>query len=332
MPDDPVLGIALDRLVGVLPSPVLGVSRLGGGRSNITALVDLECGDAVVVKRPPLGMVLETAHDVVREARFIAAVGRAGMPVPRILAVLDEAVPPLVVMEHVDGIAIRDSASAASAGAAARAAAGGALVDALAGLHALDPGAIGLGDLVRPSTYVGRQLRRWWQQWEATGGTDPRMARLYAALGRALPDEQAVTVVHGDPKLDNCVFDADGALRALVDWELATMGDPLADLALLLAYWSEPADAQMALQDPPTRVPGFATRAELVAHYALGTSLDLSALPFYAAFSYWKLACIVQGIHRRMAATGGSDDPRQVADQVVRLVDLADAALERGCL
>jgi len=311
------------------PAPIICVSHLGGGRSNITARVDLKSGDPVVVRRPPIGPVLATAHDVVREASFLTAVGRAGIRVPRVLAVFDE-VPPLVVMEYVGGISIRDSASAEAAGATVRAAAGAALVDALACLHALDPDAMGLGDFARPGNYVGRQLRRWWRQWETSGGAEPRMPRIYAALERELPDQQGVTVVHGDPKLDNCVFAADGALLALLDWELAAVGDPLADLALLLAYWSEPEDARAALEDPPTKVPGFAGRAELVARYALGSSLDLDALPFYAAFSYWKLACIVQGIHHRMLATGASDDARPVADQVARLVDLADAALEEG--
>jgi aminoglycoside phosphotransferase (APT) family kinase protein len=305
------------------------ITRLAGGRSNPTYRLRGELGD-VVVRRPPTGPILATAHDVVREARLMAAVGRAGVPVPAVLATcadVDVIGAPFFVMAAVDGVVLRDADTAAGAGPALRARAGFDLVDALLTLHDADVAALGLGDLQRPGNYVDRQLRRWSKQWAATWHEElPVMDEVWRRLTETLPRQQRVALVHGDPKLDNCIMRQDIGLVALVDWELATVGDPLADLALLLAYWAEPADARYALQAPPTAVPGFATRTELIDRYAGASPIDLEALPYYMAFSYWKLACIVAGVHERLSrgALGRDrDDVAAYACQVVRLAELA---------
>jgi aminoglycoside phosphotransferase (APT) family kinase protein len=332
-------GIDLDRLAtwvgntGIDLQGRLTATPLGSGKSNLTATIRDARGEAVVLRRPPLGPLLPTAHDVVREARIIGALGPSAVPVPAVLGTCeDEAVigAPFVVFELVDGLVLRDAATAGLVSAACRERAGFGLVDALHAVHATDVHAVGLGDLARPGNYVERQLHRWQRQWEATAdGSVPLMDEVHARLVAAPPEQQRTSLVHSDPKLDNCVLGDDGELRALVDWELATVGDPLADLGLMLAYWAEPSDETVALQDPPTRVPGFATRDELVARYAARSDLDLGPLDRYLAFSYWKVGCIVQGVLSRRRANPGVDpaDLEPFERQVPRLAAMAASAL-----
>jgi aminoglycoside phosphotransferase (APT) family kinase protein len=314
-------------------SPYVTVTRLAGGRSNLTYALRGDDGRGVVVRRPPMGHLLATAHDVLREARLMTAVATAGVPVPEVLATCDDDAvlgAPFAVLELVEGVVLRDPPAAHQASADLRASCGDDLVDALVRLHHADVATMGLSDLARPGSYVERQLRRWSKQWEATrldGLT--LLDDVYARLVARVPAQQRVGLVHSDPKLDNCIFRPTGGLAALVDWELSTVGDPLADLALVLAYWAEPTDVRRALQNPPTSVPGFASRAALTERYASRSTIDLEPLPYYLAFSYWKLACIVAGVHHRMAqgALGGDVDVSAYAAQVVRLAELAHDAL-----
>lgn len=314
--------------VGLVPP--LDVAPLGGGRSNLTYRVVDAGGRRVVVRRPPAGPILPTAHDVVREARIVGALATTTVPVAAVLAVSDDPSligAPFAVYDLVDGHAVVDRATAERAALEVRRAAGGSFVTALAALHAVDVGSIGLGELARPGNYVERQLSRWSRQWESSGGDHPVIASVHRRLFERTPVQQAVSLVHADPKLDNCLLASDGSVRAIVDWELATVGDPLADLGAMLAYWAQPDDETVALQDPPTRVPGFATRAELVAAYAARSTLDLADVPVYVAFALWRIACIVQGVVARMTARGDAGVEPFVA-QVDRLAHLAAATLD----
>ena len=282
------------------------------------------------MRRPPAGPLLPTAHDVVREARIVASLAGTPVPVPAVLGVCDDPAvigAPFVMYELVAGSAVTDRASAEAATALVRERSGPSFVAALGALHAIDVEAVGLGDLVRPGNYVERQLSRWSRQWEASGGDHPQMAGVYRDLVAGVPAQQRAALVHADPKLDNCILGDDGEVRALVDWELSTVGDPLADLGALLAYWGEPGDAAVALQDPPTVVDGFSTRAALIAAYSARSDLDLTALPVYVAFSFWRIACIVQGVVARMTARG-EPGVEAFARQVDRLAGLAAGALD----
>ncbi|WP_375385265.1 phosphotransferase family protein [uncultured Microbacterium sp.] len=306
---------------------------IAGGRSNVTLLATDAREQRVVLRMPPPGTLLATAHDVVREARIIDSL-RDAVPVPRVLATDADggvAGAPFAAFEFVEGAVLRGSAAAGEATPAARAAAGYSLVDALAALHALSPQELGLSDLVREGDYVGRQLRRWTRQMTSGGGRHRDvLVALGERVGRAVPPQHHVALVHGDPKLDNCILSQDGTLRAIVDWELSAVGDPLADVALMIAYWAEPGDRHTALQDPPTRVPGFATRQELLDRYAAASGRDLAAIGSYLAFSYWKLACIVAGVVDRSERDGSMDSvaSERFHRQVQRLADLTEQALD----
>lgn len=329
--------VALDawrqrELPGV--APFVAIERIAGGRSNLAFILTGEDDRRWVLRRPPLGHVLATAHDVVREARIMVAAAGT-VPVPRVVGIAEDDTvlgAPFFVMEFVDGRVLRNAEAAAEAPTVCRAGAGGALVEALAALHAADVDQLGLGHLRRPSPYIERQLGRWKKQWDATtDGTHSLMDDLHRYLVANAPTGGVEVLVHSDPKLDNCVLGDDGSLRALLDWELAAIGEPLADLAMALALWAEPGDDEVALQDPPTRVGGFAPRVELVERYraAAATPADDDALAYYLTFSYWKLAGIVQGVRFRLerAAMGdGAPDPAPFAAQVERLARLADRA------
>jgi aminoglycoside phosphotransferase (APT) family kinase protein len=326
-------------LIANLPGivPPVRLDPLPGGRSNLTSVVEDAGGRRWVLRRPPRAPVLATAHDVLREARIVAALATTTVPVAPVRATCaDSAIDgaPFVVSDFVPGHVLRDSASARAASSVCRARAGTDLARALARLHRLRPEAVGLAELARPGDYVGRQVRRWTRQVEAGDGEcRDLLVGLGARVAEAVPPQERVAVVHGDPKLDNCVLDDDGRLLALVDWELAAIGDPTADLALLLAYWAEPADPRAALQDPPSAVPGFAPRAELVEAYCEEVGWRPRHLEAYLAFSYWKLACIVAGVaHRALhpigAATPDRGSARRSLTQVERLVGMAQDALE----
>src|SRR4051812_29551190 len=290
------------------------VALISGGKSNLTYRVACDAGE-VVLRRPPLGHVLPTAHDMVREHRVLAALEGTAVPVPRVLHLGGADGPlgaPFYLMERVVGHVCRNALPPGYADAATqRAAIGLALVDALADLHAVDPAAVGLGDFGRPSGFMERQLRRWSQQWEASRAeANPALDELRDALVATRPEQGAGAIVHGDFRLDNTVLHPTrpGAIVAVLDWEMSTLGDPLADLGALLAYWSEAGDgglrAAARIVPPVTAAEGFPTRAEVVARYAARTGFDVSHVDWYQAFAFFKLAVICQGIAAR--AAGGA--------------------------
>jgi aminoglycoside phosphotransferase (APT) family kinase protein len=290
--------------------------RVAGGRSNLTFEVRDAAGTRYVLRRPPVSHVLPTAHDMRREHTIIAALGPAGVPVPPPLGLcLDEAVngAPFYVMGFVDGIIARSEKEAAeSLDRGARHHAGLALIDTLAQIHSVDPDNVGLGDLGRKDGYIARQLRRWYANYQAArdsrgGETNADVDAVHDQLAAHIPEQGTATVVHGDYRLDNCIISGAGDVLAVLDWELCTLGDPLADLGQLLVYWPAPGEYS-ALGHSPTLVPGFPSRAELQERYAATTGRDLSRLDFYLAFAYWKLACILEGVYARYLAGAMGDD------------------------
>jgi aminoglycoside phosphotransferase (APT) family kinase protein len=290
------------------------VALISGGKSNLTYRVASDAGE-VVLRRPPLGHILPTAHDMVREHRVLAALQGSAVPVPRVLHLGDADGPlgaPFYVMERVVGHVCRNGLPPGYADSPAqRAAIGVALVDTLADLHAIDPAGVGLGEFGRPAGFMERQLRRWSQQWEASKAHDhPALDELRDELVRTRPEQRAAAIVHGDYRLDNAVLHPTqpGRIVAVLDWEMSTLGDPLADLGALLAYWSEAGDdgvrCAARIVPPVTAGEGFPTRAQVVARYAQRTGFEVSDVDWYQAFAFFKLAVVCQGIATR--AAGGA--------------------------
>ncbi|MEV4509295.1 phosphotransferase family protein [Dactylosporangium sp. NPDC049525] len=284
------------------------VTLIAGGKSNLTFELTGPAG-SVVLRRPPTGNVLPSAHDMAREARVQQALAGTPVPVPQVLyedRTGDLIGVPFYVMGKVDGLVVRDELPPGYAPAAAdRVAMADALVDVLADLHRIDPAAAGLGDYGRPAGFMARQLRRWRSQWDASKTHDlPELDELGTRLMAAVPDAKRSAIVHGDFRLDNCLLDhRDPArVRAVLDWELSTLGDPLADLGMLLFYWREPGEPEPLLTPAITRGEGFPGRAHLAERYARRTGTHLKELAFFEAFAHFKFAIIAQGVAARAAA------------------------------
>ncbi|MFI7321382.1 phosphotransferase family protein [Streptomyces venezuelae] len=308
MSSDHPPGLDLDQLRGHLdrerPGLVggpLSARLIEGGRSNLTYAVT-DGTSRWVVRRPPLGHVLATAHDMKREHRVIAALHPTDVPVPApVLLCEDESVigAPFYVMEFVDGTPYRTAEELAPLGPERTRAAVLGLVDTLVDLHAVDPAAVGLGDFGRPEGFLDRQLRRWGKQLDASRNRElAGIDELHAALGRSLPDSPAPTVIHGDYRLDNVLIGDDDRTKAILDWEMSTLGDPLTDLGLLVMY-----SAKLEVPDSPVSTtagaPGHPDPAELIERYAARSGRDVSAVSWYTAFAWFKLAVILEGIHYR---------------------------------
>ncbi len=328
-------------LVALLPEigTPLTFTLIAGGRSNLTYRVEDAQGRAWALRRPPLHHVLPTAHDMSREYRLIDALGPAGVPVPATVGLCtDEAVNerPFYVMEFVEGHILRSAPEAEAAfDVDTRRAVGDHMADTLAALHDVDPDAVGLGDLGRHDGYIERQLKRWREQYDKmqVEGVDHGglVEWVGDALARRIPQQQRTSVVHGDYRLDNVVLADDGTVKAILDWEICTLGDPLADLGLLMVYWAEPSDGTALLGLSGTTAPGFSTRKEVLEHYGSVTDLDVSGVGYYMAFGYWKLACILQGVYARYVAGAGAGDRGSVdmfPAQIRRLFEMAAEALE----
>ncbi|MGD0853918.1 MAG: phosphotransferase family protein [Acidimicrobiales bacterium] len=308
---------------------------IAGGRSNLTyRVVDAE-GKAFALRRPPTSHVLPTAHDMVREFTVISALYPLGVPVAQPLGLCtDEEVNerPFYVMEFVDGAILRDRAQAEAAfDEARRGVIGDHLAATLAQLHDVDVDAAGLGDLARHDGYIERQLRRWTTQYEQMHVEGVDHGGLIEAVGDELkaqiPEQQRVSVVHGDYRLDNTVLDEKGRVRAILDWEICTLGDPIADLGLLMVYWAESEDPTASLLGvAPTTAKGFASRDQVLQAYASHSSLDLSHVAYYQAFGYWKLACIMQGVFARYSAGAAGGDQGSVTEYPTHILMLAQSA------
>jgi aminoglycoside phosphotransferase (APT) family kinase protein len=317
-------------------SPPLSFERIAGGHSNLTYRVD-DSGWAL--RRPPLGKRLGSAHDMAREHKVVAALGPTEVPVAGVVGLCeDDSVngAPFYVMEFVEGPVLRGLAEAEIfPDEDDRRAIGERVADTLAAIHAVDPDAVGLGDLGRKEDYVARQLRRWQGQWEKSKTRElPAIDRVHERLAARIPAQGPATIVHGDYRLDNMILTPSGEVAAVVDWELCTLGDPMADVGTLMAYWPSREQAEMALGQPANLAPGFPTREELAARYAERSGRDLADLDFFLALGYWKLAIILEGVYARYAAGGyGKVDAgfEAFALLVARLADAAERA-EQGTL
>ncbi|RXS81835.1 phosphotransferase family protein [Streptomyces sp. TM32] len=323
----------LDRERPGLTGGPLRARLIEGGRSNLTYRITDGTG-SWVVRRPPLGHVLATAHDMRREHRVISALHDTPVPVPEALLLCeDESVigAPFYVMELVEGVPYRTAAQLAPLGPERTRAVVLSLVDTLVELHAVDPEAVGLGDFGRPEGFLERQLRRWGKQLSASKNRElPGIDELHEALGRALPASPAPTVVHGDYRLDNVLVGTDDTLKAVLDWEMSTLGDPLTDLGLLVMYSSD-----LGLPESPVSTtsgaPGHPTPAELIERYAARSGRDTSALAWYTAFAWFKLAVILEGIHYRftLGQTVGAGFDR-IGELVPVFIDHGLTTLKEG--
>ncbi|MEW2115771.1 phosphotransferase family protein [Streptomyces sp. NPDC005474] len=308
MPPDDLPGLDLGRLRGLLDGERPGLVHgpltgrlIEGGRSNLTYAVT-DGTTQWVVRRPPLGHVLATAHDMRREHRVISALSPTAVPVPRpVLLCEDDTVlgAPFYVMEFVPGTPYRTAGELAPIGAARTREVVLSLVDTLVELHAVDPAEVGLADFGRPEGFLDRQLRRWGKQLDASRNRElAGIDELQAALGQALPHSGAPAIVHGDYRLDNVLIGADDRINAILDWEMSTLGDPLTDLGLLVMY-SMPLGAPDSPVSTTAEAAGHPTPAELIERYAQRSGRDVSAVSWYTAFAWFKLAVILEGIHYR---------------------------------
>ena len=333
-------GVDLDALaawaaVGApqLVPPFTG-TFIPGGRSNITVRITDATGADYVVRRPPLHSVLATAHDVAREHRIISALGPTPVPVPRTIALCtDDGVlgAPFYVMDFVAGHVLSGIDDVAALDDEARVTSGSSLVDALVSLHDVDADAVGLGDLAKKEDYVARQLKRWYAQWGQTHQRElPAIDCVHDLLADNIPEQREARIVHGDFRLGNVVVGDDGQVRGVLDWELCTLGDPLADVGYALATWASPDDGEKWDSDSPSAAGGFATRDELLARYVDASGRDLSDVEFYVAFSFWRLACILEGVYAR--ALAGAQGESEIDPELfrVRVESCAALAEERA--
>lgn len=315
-------------------------TRLPGGHSNLTYLTEDARGRTAVIRRPPLGELLPKAHDMGREWALIRALGPTAVPVPEAMGFCEDVGvtgAAFYVMGHVDGHPLYNAEDTKRfAPEPARERLGYQFVEVLADLHAVDPDAVGLGDLGKKDNYVGRQLNAWYRSWlasvEPAKLDDPRAHSLHEALLAHLPDQGPARIVHGDYGLHNCLIGPDGAIAAVVDWEVSTLGDPLADLAYALNPWPDPTDAEPPAPSAATAPKGFPSRTQLARRYAARTGRDLSGLGYYVAFARWKSACIVHGVYARyMEGKKGTEgvDLEGLRASIFRSLELADQALAK---
>ena len=295
--------------------------RLEGGHSNLTYQIEDSLGQFAVIRRPPQGDLLPKAHDMSREWALIKALSTTSVPVPRPFGFCED--PSITgawfyIMGRIDGKPLYNSDDTeALIPIERREIMAHSFIDALADLHQVDPDAVGLGELGKRDSYVGRQIKTWYRSWTSSVAgaqyDDDRAHTLQAYFLDHLPDQGPIRVVHGDYGLHNCLFGADSAVAAVVDWEISTLGDPLADLAYALNPWPDPSASRPTAPEAATSPAGFPTRSALANRYAEKTGRDLSNLPYYIAFNRWKTACIVHGVYARYMegkkSTDGVDLP-----------------------
>ena len=319
-----------ERIVGL--KPPLNFEKIAGGHSNLTFKVSDQDGNAFVLRRPPLGHVLESAHDMGREYKIISSLKGSVVPVaPTIDLCLDADVngAPFYVMEYVAGPVPHDSSVVRDKIPAMRdrLQLSKDVIRVLGELHLLNPDDVGLGDLGRKEAYLERQLKRWSKQWEATETHEvPAMNESTKRLRESMPEQVGASIVHGDYRLGNMIVNG-GVVSAILDWELCTLGDPLADLGYLLNNWSAPGEGEEDVK--PTSAGGFADRDDLLEQYGGLTGKDLSQINYYRAFSHWRSAAIGQGVYKRYLVGAMGENPDYDLEASKRGINLlAEAALE----
>lgn len=328
--------VDLDRLRPVLNGwvdpPITGaltVELIAGGRSNPTYVVR---GDdrSWVLRRPPYGFILPTAHNMAREHTVISALASTTVPVPRTLGLCEDAAvlgAPFYVMEHLSGRTLRSERDTVDLDPAQRRRLSESMLDVLVALHEVDPAEVGLGDWGRPVGYLERQLSRWTQQWQASS-TRPRpgVEELLSRLTRARPATAHHGIVHGDYKIDNIMVDpADpGSIVGVLDWEMSTLGDTMADLGVLISFWDEPGVPHNPIVEGATALPGFLSRQEMIEGYLTRRGLDPGPIDWYVAFADFKVAVILEGIYaRHLRGFTVGEDIDSVGDMVDVLLDRA---------
>jgi aminoglycoside phosphotransferase (APT) family kinase protein len=348
-------GMAVDGVPGIPDGPRLarwlsengiasgealdGIELIAGGRSNLTYRLDAGAS-RLVLRRPPLGHVLPTAHDMTREFRVLTALSGTDIPVPTpIASCTDPEVigAPFYLMEYVDGLVLRSQQDGEQLTPDQARQLSERLAEMLSAIHQVDIAGVGLTGFGRPEGYLARQLARWQRQWELSNTREmPGYDRLVERLAAGLPADGDHTLVHGDFRLDNMLvtLGAHPAVAAVVDWEMSTLGDPLADLGLTLVYWADPDDSQWAdvsIGASVTAGPGFFSRAELASRYAELTGRDLSDIGYYMAFGCFKLAVVLEGIHARFLQhqTVGEGFERE-GPAVPLLIERAHQMLDTG--
>ena len=293
-------------------------TQIAGGHSNLTFKVDDAVGHSYVLRRPPLGHRLASAHDMTREHRIIAGLANTNVPVAPALGLctdnnINEL--PFYVMSFVDGHVVREKSVAETLlGRDGCRRASESIVDTMAAIHNVDLVAAGLNDLGKHEDYIARQLKRWHGNIVEQRTRDlPLVDSVYQELMNRIPAQGAATLVHGDYRLDNCMVDTSGKVIAVLDWEICTLGDPMADLGLLMVYWTGPQDDASAWANPVNTAEGFLNRAELAERYGKVSGRDISQLDFYVAFAFWKLACIIEGVYARyLGGALGQKDPAEL--------------------
>ena len=303
---------------------------IAGGHSNLTFGVHDANGETFVLRRPPLGHVLESAHDMGREHKIVSALQGSAVPVAATLGLcsdndVNEA--PFYVMSYVAGPVLHDVEVARELSETERADLSMHVIDVLAALHAINPDDVGLGDLGRKEAYLERQLKRWNKQWEASKTHEiPAMDASSALLAEKMPAQIGAAIVHGDYRLGNMIVGS-GRIQAVLDWELCTLGDPLADVGYLLNSWILPGEVEDDLS--ATAAGGFASREAMTERYADATGRDLSHINYYRAFSHWRLAAIGQGVYKRyLVGAMGENRDMDLDAYKESVTTRAEAALE----
>ena len=317
-----------ERIEGL--EPPLTFTLIAGGHSNLTYKFTDQTGAAYVLRRPPLGHILESAHDMGREHRIISALAPTQVPVPATFGLCeDKGVngQPFYLMSFVEGVVPHDAEAAAPIPAPERRSAGEHIIEVLATLHLVNPDDIGLGNLARKEAYLQRQLKRWTRQWEATKTHEiPEMEESARLLHEDMPEQVGSAIVHGDYRIGNMMIRS-GRMVALLDWELCTLGDPLADLGYLLNNWSQPGEP--GADANATGIGGFPYRDYLCDVYEQRTGRDLDRIDYYRAFSHWRLGAIAQGVYKRyLVGAMGKDRDFDLEKYKLSIHQRAESALQ----
>jgi len=323
-------------------TPPFKWTRLLGGHSNLTYQLEDVAGRQAVIRRPPQGVLLPKAHDMGREWSLISALGPTPVPVPEAIGFCES--PDVTgawfyVMGMIDGHPLYSADDTQRwVPVEQRQKMAMSFINVLADLHAIDPDEVGLGALGKKENYVGRQLKTWYRSWTSSvtpaNYDDPRAHELQEFFLDNIPDQGPARVVHGDYGVHNCLVGSDCTIAAVVDWEISTLGDPLADLAYALNQWPDPTDAEPFKPESATAPPGFPSRTQLAERYAERTGRDLSQLDYYVGFNRWKSAAIVHGVYARYCegkkSTEGvdMDGMRESIDRSLTLSELAVRRLQ----
>ena len=320
--------------------PPFSWTKLEGGHSNLTYRLEDSLGAKAVIRRPPEGKLLPKAHDVAREWRLIGALHSTDVPVPEPLGFCDDhevtgAV--FFIMGMVDGLPLYSSDDTIKhIPLDRRSTAAASYIEALALLHLVNPDKVGLGDLAKKEGYVERQIKTWYRSWTESvaesGIDDRRMHEIREFLLANLPEQGPARIVHGDFGFHNLLMNSDGEVAAIVDWEISTLGDPLADLAYALNWWPDPLEPDPLPAGAATSVPGFPAKSALADQYAEMTGSDLSKLDLYVGFNRWKSAAITQGVYARyMSGKKSSEgvDLDGVLARTERSINLAEYSINK---